>query len=67
MDATVILLFILAIAGVVSRSLSSVKRLLDEVPEVLDSATEARDAWRRFRRPELPPPADDQQKPPAAV
>ncbi|MFF0402060.1 hypothetical protein [[Kitasatospora] papulosa] len=67
MDVTVILLFILAIAGVVSRSFSSMKKLLDEVPEVLDSATEARDAWRRFRRPELPPPADDDEEPPVAA
>ncbi|MFE2267136.1 hypothetical protein [Streptomyces griseosporeus] len=66
MDVTVILLFILAIAGVVSRSLSSMKKLLDEVPEVLDSATEARDAWRRFRRPEMPPPADEEEPPAAA-
>ncbi|MEU6197710.1 hypothetical protein [Streptomyces sp. NPDC047061] len=66
MNVTVILLFILAIAGVVSRSMSSMKKLLDEVPDVLDSATEARDAWRRFRRPELPPQAEDQEPPAAA-
>ncbi|MEU6369792.1 hypothetical protein ABZ876_29665 [Streptomyces sp. NPDC046931] len=66
MDGTAIL-FILAIAGVVSMAFTAIKKLLDEVPEVLDSAGQARDAWRRFRRPELPRSTDDDHEPPAAA
>jgi hypothetical protein len=60
------ILFILAIAGVVSICLFALKGLLDQVPDVIDSAGKARDAWNRFKRPELPPPADDQEPPVAA-
>ncbi|MGW2839677.1 hypothetical protein ACWCWD_17950 [Streptomyces sp. NPDC001493] len=65
MDATAIII-ILAIAGVVSVLLFAIKGLLDQVPDVIESAGRARDSWQRFKRPELPPPADDEEPPLAA-
>lgn len=62
MDGTAIIV-ILAIAGVASVLLFAVKGLLDQVPDVIDSAGKARDAWHRFKRSELPPWADDQEPP----
>lgn len=58
MDGTAII-GILAIAGVASVLLFAVKGLLDQVPDVMESAGRARDSWHRFKKPELPPPADD--------
>ncbi|NSL84815.1 hypothetical protein HCU77_28435 [Streptomyces coelicolor] len=71
-------LAILAVAGVVSIFLFALKGVLDQVPDVIDSASRARDAWQRFKRKaneppsptvlrELPPPAEDEQEPPAAA
>lgn len=70
-------LAILAVAGVASIVLFSVKGSLDQVPDVIDSATRARDAWHRFKSAgdESPraedeeelPPANDQGEPPAAA
>ncbi|MFG2378381.1 hypothetical protein ACGFY9_43875 [Streptomyces sp. NPDC048504] len=65
MDGTAIII-ILAIAGVASVLLFAVKGLLDQVPDVMESAGRARDSWHRFRSPNLPPPADDQEPPAAA-
>ncbi|MGW2786743.1 hypothetical protein ACWC3X_36945 [Streptomyces populi] len=62
MDGTAIIV-ILAIAGVASVLLFAVKGLLDQVPDVIDSAGKARDAWHRFKKPELPPRADDEEPP----
>ncbi|MFE4368027.1 hypothetical protein ACFRMN_07235 [Streptomyces sp. NPDC056835] len=64
MDGAAIL-FTLAIAGVFSIVLFSLKGLLDQLPDVIDSAGRARDAWLRFRKPPLPP-ADDEEPPAAA-
>ncbi|MFC7918506.1 hypothetical protein [Streptomyces cinereoruber] len=61
MDGTAII--ILAIAGVASVLLFALKGLLDQVPDVIDSAGRARDSWQRFR----PPPRDDDQAPPMAA
>jgi hypothetical protein len=61
-DGTAIIV-ILAIAGVASVLLFAVKGLLDQVPDVIDSAGKARDAWHRFKKPELPPRADDEEPP----
>ncbi|MFI6288528.1 hypothetical protein ACIBCM_27910 [Streptomyces sp. NPDC051018] len=58
MDSTVIIV-ILAIASVASVLLFALKGLLDQVPDVIDSAGKARDAWHRFKNPELPPRVDD--------
>ncbi|WP_437038796.1 hypothetical protein [Streptomyces sp. enrichment culture] len=44
------ILFILAIAGVVSILLFALKALLDQVPDVIESAGRARDAWKRFQK-----------------
>ncbi|MGW5692693.1 hypothetical protein ACWEWX_17465 [Streptomyces asiaticus] len=71
MDGAVLL--ILAIAGVAAIFLFSLKGLLDQVPDVIDSAGRARDAWRRFKTPESsqpdeqPPPANEKEQPPAAA
>lgn len=65
MDGTAIII-ILAIAGVASVLLFALKGLLDQVPDVIDSAGRARDSWRQFRRSEVPPPADDEEPPMAA-
>ena len=59
MDGTAIII-ILAIAGVASVLLFALKGLLDQVPDVIESAGRARDAWKHFRRP----PGADQQNPP---
>ncbi|WP_405900401.1 hypothetical protein OG242_25725 [Streptomyces sp. NBC_00727] len=64
MDGTAII--ILAIAGVASVLLFAVKGLLDQVPDVIDSAGRARDAWQRFKKPEQPHRAHDQEPPIAA-
>lgn len=65
MDGTAIL-FILAVAGVASICLFALKGLLDQIPDVIDSAGKARDAWHRFKKPEATPAADDQEPPMAA-
>ncbi len=65
MDGTAIII-ILAIAGVASVMLFAIKGLLDQVPDVIDSAGRARDSWQRFRKPDVPPPADDEEPPAAA-
>ncbi|MER6157520.1 hypothetical protein ABT147_18545 [Streptomyces sp. NPDC001868] len=61
MNSTVIILFIIALAGVVSASITYAKKLADQVPELLESFAKARAAWEDFKkgdgssRPELPP------------
>lgn len=55
MDGTAIII-ILAIAGVASVLLFALKGLLDQVPDVIDSAGKARDAWHRLKKPEVPEP-----------
>ncbi|MEV5078671.1 hypothetical protein AB0K74_07540 [Streptomyces sp. NPDC056159] len=49
--------------------LFALKGLLDQVPDVIDSAGRARDAWDRFKNKgdELPPPEDEDEQPPAAA
>ncbi|MFF5898561.1 hypothetical protein ACFY8O_21920 [Streptomyces argenteolus] len=46
--------------------LFALRGLLDRIPDVIDSAGRARDSWQRFRKPDLPPPADDEEPPLAA-
>lgn len=65
MDGTAIIV-ILAIAGVASVLLFALKGLLDQVPDVIESAGRARDSWHRFKKPEVPPLADEQEPPAAA-
>ncbi|WP_435602704.1 hypothetical protein [Streptomyces sp. bgisy130] len=65
MDGTAIIV-ILAIAGVASVLLFALKGLLDQVPDVLNSATRAREAWDSFRRPSDPTLVDKDQGPTAA-
>ncbi|GHD56053.1 hypothetical protein ACFQL8_17100 [Streptomyces goshikiensis] len=66
MDGTAIIV-ILAIAGVASVLLFAVKGLLDQVPDVIDSAGRARDAWDRFKKPGATAPPQQDQEPPAAA
>ncbi|TXL87219.1 hypothetical protein [Streptomyces sp. IB2014 016-6] len=66
MDGTAIIV-ILAIAGVASVLLFALKGLLDQVPDVIESATKARDAWTSFRRTAPLPPTQQDQEPPAAA
>ncbi|NEB94802.1 hypothetical protein [Streptomyces bauhiniae] len=65
MDGTAIII-ILAIAGVASVLLFSVKGLLDQIPDVIESAGKAREAWQRYKKSEQPHQADDQEPPMAA-
>ncbi|NEB83044.1 hypothetical protein G3I43_02390 [Streptomyces anulatus] len=65
MDGTAIII-ILAIAGVASVLLFAIKGLLDQVPDVIESAAKARDSWQRFKKPDMPSPADDEEPPLAA-
>ncbi|MER5794492.1 hypothetical protein [Streptomyces sp. NPDC001980] len=62
MDGAAIII-ILAIAGVASVLLFAVKGLLDQVPDAIESAGKARDAWERFKKPELPPSAVIRSRP----
>lgn len=65
MDGTAIII-ILAVAGVASIFLFALKGLLDQIPDVTDSAGRARESWQRFKRPELPPPMGEEEPPAAA-
>ncbi|MFF4028995.1 hypothetical protein ACFYZ2_04375 [Streptomyces sviceus] len=73
MDSAVIILFIIALAGVVSATFTYAKKLADQVPELLESFGKARDAWHTFKTkgdetptPQVPPQADDEEPPVAA-
>lgn len=73
MNSAIIILFIIAVAGVVSAGITYAKKVADQVPELLESFGKARDAWDDFKkrgnetpRPELPPRADDEEPPVAA-
>ncbi|MGW2178906.1 hypothetical protein ACWCXX_12605 [Streptomyces sp. NPDC001732] len=61
-DATIIT--ILAVAGVFSIVLFSLKGLLDQIPDVLDSAGRTREAWLRLRGTEPSPRARDEDPAP---
>lgn len=72
---------ILAVAGVASISLFALKGVLDQVPDVINSASRAREAWHRFKNtgdeqpsppqvtqlPTLPTDDEDEEQPPAAA
>ncbi|WP_258309868.1 hypothetical protein [Streptomyces sp. CG 926] len=49
--------------------LFALKGLLDQVPDVIDSAGRARDAWTRFKKPPAatPPPEQQGQEPSVAA
>ncbi|MFH9742681.1 hypothetical protein ACH4MA_33960 [Streptomyces roseolus] len=64
MDGAFILL-VLAVAGVVSIALFSLKGLLDQLPDVIDSAGRARDAWQRFRGLKPPSSVESEEEEPA--
>jgi hypothetical protein len=73
-DGTAIIIIILTVAGVVAALLVALKGILDQLPDVFDSARRARDAWKRLKEEqggtEEPPPvaipADDEEPPAAA-
>ncbi|MFF4120293.1 hypothetical protein ACFY0P_43590 [Streptomyces sp. NPDC001714] len=78
MDGAAFIIIILAIAGVASALLYALKGILDQLPDVFDSARRAGDAWKRLRgkpevvtKPDGPPlpvadPEDDEESPAAA-
>ncbi|MFF7099998.1 hypothetical protein ACFY9X_07405 [Streptomyces nigra] len=65
MDGIAIII-ILAIAGVLSVLLLAVRGLLDQVPDVIESATRVRHAWRGFRNSDGLPPDHQDEEPPSA-
>lgn len=65
MDGIAIIV-ILAVAGVTSIFLFALKGLLDQIPDVLDSAGRARDSWQRFKKPP-PSAAGEDDDPPTAA
>ncbi|MGY5119572.1 hypothetical protein ACWC2H_27570 [Streptomyces sp. 900105755] len=82
MDGTAITIIILAIAGVVTVTIYVLKGVLDQLPDLFESARRAREAWKRLtakdddapkrdETEEQPPPAvvpsADNEEPPAAA
>ncbi|MFJ9538777.1 hypothetical protein ACIRPX_16100 [Streptomyces sp. NPDC101225] len=80
MDGTAIII-ILAVAGVVTFLLYVIKGVLDQLPDLFESARKALEAWERLtkkndeapqpdeteeRPPPVVPPADDEEPPAAA-
>ncbi|MEW2115124.1 hypothetical protein AB0945_08010 [Streptomyces sp. NPDC005474] len=67
MDGTTLTIIILAIAGVVTITLYVLKGVLDQLPDVFDSAGRARDAWDRLtkKNDETPPLDETEAQPPA--
>ncbi|MFD5764620.1 hypothetical protein ACFWIN_02175 [Streptomyces sp. NPDC127049] len=62
MDGAAILL-VLAIAGVLSITLFSLKGLFDQLPDLIDSIGRVRDAWHRLRAPKSPPALENEEQP----
>ncbi|GHE38669.1 hypothetical protein [Streptomyces capitiformicae] len=70
MDGTAILFILaIAIAGVAAIFLFALKGLLDQLPDVFDSAGRARDAWDRLtkKNDQAPQPDPTEEQPPPAV
>jgi hypothetical protein len=81
-DGTAITIIILAIAGVVTVLIYVLKGVLDQLPDLFESARRAREAWEQLTKkndqvpqpdeteeqppPVTVPPADDQEPPAAA-
>ncbi|AIR98339.1 hypothetical protein [Streptomyces glaucescens] len=58
-------LAILAIAGLASISLFALKGVLDQLPDVIDSAGKVRDALERFKQKQDEAAKPEEQEPPA--
>ncbi|WP_089107434.1 hypothetical protein [Streptomyces hyaluromycini] len=83
MDGTAIIVIILAIAGVVTLAIYVLKGVLDQLPDLFESARKARDAWNELTTkedettqpdeteeqslPAINPPVDDAEEPPPVV
>ena len=69
MDGTAITIIILAIAGVVTITLYVLKGVLEQLPDVFDSAGRARDAWDRLtkKNDQTPQLDETEEQPPPAV
>ncbi|WP_329364321.1 hypothetical protein [Streptomyces sp. NBC_01483] len=65
MDGAAFIIIILAIAGVASALLFALKGILDQLPDVFDSARRAGDAWKRLK--ERPDEVDEPDEPPLPV
>lgn len=68
MDSTAFII-ILAIAGVVTVTLYALKGVLEQLPDIFDSAGRARDSWDRLtkRNDEAAQPDETEEQPPPAV
>lgn len=70
MDGTAITITILAIAGVVTITLYVLRGVLDQLPDLFESARRAREAWQRLTTKKDEPPQPDEleeQPQPVAV
>ncbi|MER6329263.1 hypothetical protein ABT298_07975 [Streptomyces sp. NPDC001034] len=68
MDGTAIII-ILAIAGVVTVTIYVLKGVLDQLPDLFESARKAREAWEQLtkKNDEAPQPDETEEQPPPAV
>ncbi|MET7477624.1 hypothetical protein ABZT17_25100 [Streptomyces sp. NPDC005648] len=66
MDGTAIAIIILAIAGVVTLLIYVLKGVLDQLPDLFESARRAREAWERLtkKNDETPQPDETEEQPP---
>ncbi|MEU2616610.1 hypothetical protein ABZ642_00370 [Streptomyces sp. NPDC007157] len=76
MDGTAITIIILAIAGVVTLAIYVLKGVLDQLPDLFESARRAREAWEQLTKkkdetegqpPPVTVPTADNEEPPAAA
>ncbi|MCF2130604.1 hypothetical protein L1I79_29855 [Strepomyces sp. STD 3.1] len=66
MDGTALIIIVLAIAGVVTITLYVLKGVLDQLPDVFDSAGRARDAWDRLTKKNVEEQPDEAEETPPA-
>ncbi|MFE9454392.1 hypothetical protein [Streptomyces sp. NPDC006739] len=69
MDDTAITITILAIAGVVALTIYALKSVLDQLPDLFESARRAREAWERLtkKNDRAPQPDENEEQPHPAV
>ncbi|MGW1622302.1 hypothetical protein [Streptomyces sp. NPDC002172] len=69
MDGTAITIIILAIAGVVTLLIFVLKGVLDQLPDLFESARKAREAWEKLtsKNDETPQPDETEEQPPPVV
>ncbi|WP_217555136.1 hypothetical protein [Streptomyces sp. GbtcB6] len=69
MDGTAITIIILAIAGVVTLLIFVLKGVLDQLPDLFESARKAREAWEQLtkKNDEAPRPDETEEQPPPVI